>query len=355
MVRSVVVGVALVVSVAVVACGGAIDVDDSILEPAANASASDGSSSADAVGEADASGVLDAPADVRPLQDAGMDVLDAGPPACVGADRACVPSVPAGFARVALRDGAPLPSCAAGAELFTAYAGLVAPPAECSSCDVDPTPLTVEDCVVPVTVWSYSQWCQEPYAHPVKTDVVTSGCKPNPTGAYDQHVLQTTKGAATGTCSPPPPQVPNALAPTWESTTRGCDVMPSTGVCSAGKECVGDAPTVAACVYAEGDVACPAVDYTEKRLFFAGFDDTRGCTDCAASFAATCNALVDRRLSQDCTAPGMPPVGPGNCFNGGGWLTLVNPAPTSATCTGSGGQPTGAASPNAPITVCCAL
>ncbi|MBX3190705.1 MAG: hypothetical protein KF819_27140 [Labilithrix sp.] len=274
----------------------------------------------------------DATTNVPGPVDSGTDLStpapDASPDVEAGPDW---PPVPDGFTRVVLAE-----NCAPGSELFTAHEGLIAPPATCSSCDVDPTPLTVNECTVDVTRYANSRGGGGWYCSGlvVSTYVASSTCTPNPSVNFDAWSAQTSWGEAAGTCNPPTPQTPTIPAVTWVDTVHGCSSAP------AGKTCI----------YQAGDVDCPASDYTSKRLLFTGVSDTRGCSDCTATFESTCRATLTRWVSTDCSTNRSGDTG---CIPGGAYVKLVNVNPIEARCSASGGEPTGQATQSDAVTLCC--
>jgi hypothetical protein len=113
------------------------------------------------------------------------------------------------------------------------------------------------------------------------------------------------------------------------------------------------------CIAQAGDVACPATGYTKRVRFFAGDNDTRGCSACTCGTVngATCAGSLTTFTSTDASCAGSPITYqlPFTCDPG------QQPGDFRLTLTASGGgcspsmvTPTGAAVPSQPTTFCCA-
>ncbi|HVY48251.1 MAG TPA: hypothetical protein VHB21_20330 [Minicystis sp.] len=171
-----------------------------------------------------------------------------------------------------------------------------------------------------------------------------------------------------GSCAPDPVHVTKPMV-TFGTLGRGCgDPQPIQGTCNAGQTCVPapPAPYVAGvCIMQTGDVQCPPV-FTQKHVFYEGFDDTRNCSGACACpdppTGATCSATIT--VYSDLT------IGACNTqvisFQAGACVSLTgNPnvagrkgtktAPTGGSCTAdaSAVMPSGTATPNQPTTFCC--
>jgi hypothetical protein len=167
-----------------------------------------------------------------------------------------------------------------------------------------------------------------------------------------------------GGCPPQPTiDVPDA---TWGSGIAGCMAGGATQQgCSPGAVCVPKAMTPfepRLCVSAPGDgIPCPAV-YTNQTVYYEGFQDNRGCTQCSCGLPTlSCFASLQVYSSGDVTCSGgviavvssVQSCGP---FNG---VTPTDPAeltldpPDAATCLPSAVASTGAANPSSAVTFCC--
>jgi hypothetical protein len=179
----------------------------------------------------------------------GDGLVDCADPTCASA-AACVAAAPAGWTgHAVLYDGATAgaPTCAApfATDLMPGRAGLSAAVAVCSACTCGPS---------------------------------NGGACPAAGGAKI------------------------VSAPMFARIGIGCAGGPAATVGCTGTVCQPrPAPPFAAglCVHQAGDVACPAGPFTDRHVFFAGVNDTRGCTACACGPAA----------GGACAASGGGPVG----------------------------------------------
>jgi hypothetical protein len=371
-----------------------------------SAAACDGSASLDTGVDAepqDDAGIVDHDADV-PL-DAGHLVVDAAPPdagspdaasscdvvdcddpACARAGYDCVGSAPPGWhGPIALFDRAPaaFEGCPEGFDdiAFMAHAGLVAPPATCSECACSaPTggscvlegELVVRDaacteapsCVAPMPLPSgWTGTCR--FAAAVPGGQLGCGpgsltCSGSSGGACNKAVTAPAPTAIGGSCAPSP-QVATREPHQWTRFAVGCRAPTDARGCGAGATCARADDALPMCIYMEGDVACPAGPYAERRTFHTDVIDTRGCSECACDPAegARCTGAVtvysDRAAM--CSTP-VATVPAGGCADLTGnptigahaaSLTLASPG----SCTPSGGAPIGSVTPGGSFTVCC--
>jgi hypothetical protein len=139
-------------------------------------------------------------------------------------------------------------------------------------------------------------------------------------------------------------------------------------MCNGGESiCVSShAPDLLTCIFHNGDVDCPsdpANVYTEKHVFYAGIDDTRGCAPCTcgAPAGSVCSASISIYQDNACTSPldlaTVTSAGPvchdlpvGSAL---GSKSASAPTYTPGACLPAGGEPTGAATGDQPGTFCC--
>jgi hypothetical protein len=176
--------------------------------------------------------------------------------------------------------------------------------------------------------------------------------------------------SAGGACLPDPlgPAVIPPLA--WDEQALACGDPATGGGCGPGA-CVPipDPPFSAElCVYRLGDVACPAGSYSTRSVYYGGATDDRSCTDCGCgdptgtSCQGTVRLYTDTACLEDqrtLTAVGQctdlppdptPPPPPYLSLRS----VIYDGAPTSnGSCPIVPSNPTGGASPTAPITFCC--
>jgi hypothetical protein len=165
-------------------------------------------------------------------------------------------------------------------------------------------------------------------------------------------------------CGASPGTAPPILPTTWGKAARSCHGV-AAGECRGPSELC--APTVEPgylrCLARDGDHACPA-PYTDEHRFFSGLDDTRGCSPCGCNppSGSTCTALVAAYADGACTAPiasvtvdttkpACVDVLPAGAALGS--KLASEPVYAPGACQASGGEPTGAAVPINPITICC--
>ena len=332
----------------VLACGGVGGGAGSRQDAAGDgATSEDSATSGDSASDAPGDGPTDAGrGDAN--GDAGADA-DAGP-TCTGTDRVCAPSVPGGWALVGLYAGSSadaVPDCVGGAAaLFDARAGLVAPPATCSSCEVG-APASPGFCAGTLSLYPMVNCAGAP---------TNSLPAPAPTCSLTNTAvsMRFTPQNIPGTCPPAPPQVPVVDPPVWQTSARGCDSPAVEGACGSGLVCVTKpaAPLVnRACVWNAGDVACPNAAYADRHVYYQGYADARDCSACAVAYEGDCTQRrMDLRGGPGCSGATVPAAG---CVAAGPQVQLVNPAPANEKCAASGGAPTGVAVANQEVTVCC--
>ncbi len=168
--------------------------------------------------------------------------------------------------------------------------------------------------------------------------------------------MRATGNFISGSCvAQPSEQVPSA---TWGLQARACGGASTAGACSGGQLCVPPAATFEMCIYQAGNLACPA-GYTNKSVFYEGFDDTRGCTACTCG-TATGNCVgtgtVSLHNKNDCTDD-VKTIDLGTCASA---VTAThakyNDGPaTNVTCPPApgAGMSTGTATPKDAVTFCC--
>jgi hypothetical protein len=190
------------------------------------------------------------------------------------------------------------------------------------------------------------------------------------TAACNQSIKVDVLTVAGGSCTAST-STPTVAQPSWGTLGEACGgaATVTTG-CNAGHACLPkpkDPFVSGLCVQKDGVNACPPVagsPFTQQHIFYAGVDDTRGCSACACTSptGGTCSASVTWYPTTNCTGTA---VGTAN-------LTTTTPAcialasnpavgsrkgtftpPSGSTCTPSGGQPSGTAAPNGATTFCC--
>lgn len=84
----------------------------------------------------------------------------------------------------------------------------------------------------------------------------------------------------------------------WDASVRSCKLEDLPTTCGDGDEGVctptpveGFEPSL--CIYAQGDLECPAGPYATKHAYYSGAEDTRDCTNCTCGMgSATCSGSM---------------------------------------------------------------
>lgn len=164
-------------------------------------------------------------------------------------------------------------------------------------------------------------------------------------------------------CSPlPSVEVPDVQ---WGFEGRLCTgSMLSDDGCRTDEVCWPAPETDSACIFREGDHACPP-SHPAKRSLFTGVDDTRGCTgcDCAPpqSDEVTCeitlNIYGDGSCSDETTSivvrSGDGPSADGFSTSDPMSVRWLEPAVEGPSCAASPVSSVGEAAPTGAVTVCC--
>jgi hypothetical protein len=152
--------------------------------------------------------------------------------------------------------------------------------------------------------------------------------------------------------------------PSWGTFARLCRGEPFGRCGNDGLRCSPSAPPgFRACIYQKEDNDCPGDRYTEKHLFYKGFQDTRMCSPCTCGSAtgSTCSSTISiyadgacattptYTVTVDSTGPLCDGVIPGTALSS---KSATAPTYVPGTCQPSGG-PTGAATATGPFTLCC--
>ena len=285
--------------------------------------------------------------------------VDCEDPICVAF--ACVESAPAGWTTSVFYKGTDAAvACSAlwPTELTGGSGNLSAPPATCSACTCSaPSGAT---CGVPSVEFFDAASCTgSPMVTvtPPDASCYATGAIPNVAdGAKAGAVPVLTPGtcAASGGAPTLPPFA-------WAETAVLCSGATAGGGCQG--EAVGvpkpaGSFTPTACVQHDGDQSCPD-PWTTKYLMYGDVSDSRDCGSCACGAASgtKCDGKVDVYELSGCTnLIGSTTADGASCDSITQDALAVKWVPggtSGGSCAASGGQPTGSASPAAPITVCC--
>jgi hypothetical protein len=277
---------------------------------------------------------------------------------CPGSE-SCVATAPAGWSGpIAFYLGAAAPPvCSGGASVLSGGTGLVAPAPTCSTC----TCSGAVTCASPTLEIRSSSPCT---GTPCVSGSVTSTC-----GQYTSTCPQsgtlyvTVQSAPTSASCAPSAQSPTIATATWSESAEGCGMALGPACGTSGLCATTPGANFKTCVYQSGDVACPSSDYTVKQVIDETISDTRACSACAcgSEVGVTCGSgaigltpanscggtLAPFSIPMTCRAvPAVPNVA---------WSaeTTTAPSPSDATCSASGGTPSGDATASGPVTVCC--
>jgi hypothetical protein len=321
--------------------------------------------------------------DPGPVDEAGVPIPQADriEPAPNAPGVVCVPPPPEGFqGPVAIFEGngAPAPACLS--RYVPTYDGVDKPNAPAGTCTCQCTPPTAGlTCSGPIANLFSDAACTVPCGTanqkvPTMNASANGGC-----GDWNQagcgtgpYIRFTSPEIAGGSCTPavagPPPKA------TWSANVRLCGPAPDvTAACPSGK--LPTAVTVLPyepgnyCIVSRTANTCPTA-YPAKRTYFDPdtVDDTRACNACTCgSLKGTCGGYAKTAdTASSCgggeeDTPGLPascfaPGGNNKSFGYGGGTssaTTLPAPPTNVSCEPSGGGPTGAFTPTAPLTVCC--
>jgi hypothetical protein len=319
--------------------------------------------------------------DASDASDAG-DAGEADAPigACPGE---CVPGPPAAWEVPSLVWMGPelqAPPCPDSALKlgYEGHADLNAP-AVCGECRCDaPT----GSCGLPATLTASSTACpgtdtgaaHTPFDPPVAWDGSCTTNDPVPAGqlcAGEPCVESITIAALAlleAGCTPTELPIPADGPATWGTFARMCRGFPF-GPCEmSGDVCVVPViPGFHRCVFRYGDNDCSVpglAPYTEKHVFYDGFQDTRSCSPCTCSAPAggLCTAEVSIYADDACaSAPVEAVLADSNtptCHDvivgsALGSKAASPPIYTSGMCAPGGGEPMGSAEPMNPATFCC--
>ena len=269
----------------------------------------------------------------------------------------CAPEVPAGFSGPVLvyagegeASACPATAPAVAADL---YADLQAPAAQCSCECGDAENVSCGA----ATLREHGNTCLQPIVNPDTWTLNPGACVPYASSSTALNVFAPTLQTAGGSCDPSFSQTIPETG--WAQTVRLCDALVTDDACDADASC-SSAPTDdfdRVCVYVEGEASCPEEGWTQRQVVHAEVVDDRGCSECSCGApSGTCGGTVS--LTQNSCGGGAVLVGSvnaGSCSAGlstNGNRAQYVPEP-QASCSPSGGAPTGTATPTGPVTLCC--
>jgi hypothetical protein len=306
-----------------------------------------------------------ATSNTTPSEDCGNGVDDDGDGKIDCADedcaaRTCLATAPAGWSGPAvLYVGSKKPPACSGDYAQAAMHGgtaASADAAQCSSCSCNApascgTYLNVAvgaqtDCSDAACEATLNTSCSE----------LSSSCLGSLTTAYLQTRLQPGVSGCTASM-----QSPVIADPSWDKNVLACAAGTlRRGGCGPGNVCAPPGPFSGPyCIVHDGDQACPAGPYTDRRLYYAAIDDTRDCTACSCATDCSYRWQVFDDSDTSCGTPKASLTSAGQCTAvtiasaSSGKIRVGVSISGSGACTASGGAPTGAAQASAPFTACC--
>lgn len=274
----------------------------------------------------------------------------------------CVPAVAEGWngpvATLESETDAEEPACGGSyAELGTlAHDGLVAPPATCGCSCEDPEDVTCETSVI-MRFWGDDATCTA--NTPEQLELFTTVCNPLQT-QYAANTFWTADpvGVTGGSCNPVSEET--IVPARFEKRVTACGGAEILDGCAPDQVCAPRPETPFGeqlCVWREGDHECP-MGYEDRRLLFADIMDDRGCAECTCDLpTGLCDDAYVTLLSNPCNPPVSGIVtADGECHGTGSALTrsaTFYPGEPTAFCAPSAGAPTGTATGDGPVTLCC--
>ncbi|MBK6916504.1 MAG: hypothetical protein IPH07_03795 [Deltaproteobacteria bacterium] len=232
---------------------------------------------------------------------------------------------------------------------------LQADPAECGCSCGDAVGATCALSTI-LHYWGADATCSQ--GTPQNVQIFTTICNVlNPAFPANGHWTADPVVVEGGACNPiASVMVPEAVFAKTATACTGSNRVPG---CEDGEVCT---PTLAAeplCVWQSGDLDCPAGFDGERQLVYGGVDDMRACEACECGEpVGVCDGSSLTLFSNVCNPPVAGVVtADGECdatsvaFTTGSAAFLLGP-PT-AFCAPNDVAPTGTATPNAAVTVCC--
>ncbi len=313
---------------------------------------------------------IEDPIDLQADADAGDAGLSPDTAPSTPCTKTCAGAPPAGwdgpFSYYEATGGppAPAPADCGGEFTKTAYDGtsaLIAPPPACT-CQCGAA--TGATCSGPLVNYFSDATCMTSCGTKNQPLVTTPACTIlGDSACSSTHATIGPPLPTGGSC--PPMATSNVTPAAWSTTYRLCAVTtPPSGTCGADQVCV-PSPSLpekpnTLCIARPDDAQCPAA-YPVKKTAYASFTDNRACSacTCAAPQGVTC-ATDTATMYTDlaCTAGAKAFVtGTTTCLNIGTVKSgnVSAAAASGGTCTAVGGQPTGAATPTSPTTICCTM
>jgi hypothetical protein len=147
----------------------------------------------------------------------------------------------------------------------------------------------------------------------------------------------------------------------WDASIKSCNLPDVPQTCGADDEGV-CTPTPAEgfeaglCIYAQGDLECPAGPYATKHAYYSGAEDTRDCTNCTCGMGmATCAGSMHVYDALDCGGNQVADVpSTGQCTPAVGVSVGLNFTGDSSCPVATPSEPMGTVAATGEFTFCCA-
>jgi len=304
------------------------------------------------------------------------DVIEPPPAHCTGGF-ACTPAVPSGWSgpmEVYAGSTTPPAGCSANFE-GPIFSGGDGPTAGSATCDCQCGPAENVQCPgVDVSFYagvsSVGSACNAPMPCAQRSLTPAACTTVNGAASCDAgaaSIRMPVPVATGGGCTPMPTK--SIPPPSWTVSTLACisALGRAPSDCPARQQCspLPSAPFGSSlCIAQAGVLICPSADYTARRIYYGGFDDSRDCSACGCGdvTGATCSATLEvftpsaSPTGLGCTA-GQPIdyIAPVSCapVQQPGDFRLTTAIANAGTCAGSPVTPTGGVSPSGPTTFCC--
>lgn len=146
----------------------------------------------------------------------------------------------------------------------------------------------------------------------------------------------------------------------WDATIHSCKLSAPGPSCGGGeRQCTPLPPegfSAEVCVYQQGDLACPAGDYSTKYMFYTDVEDTRDCSNCTCGQpVANCSANMVVFDGPDCAGDPVASVpSTGVCTTATGGSIAMELAGNEGCAVTTMPEPMGAIAPVGEFTFCCA-
>ena len=277
---------------------------------------------------------------------------ETGDPEC-GLASTCGVAAPDGWfgptARARLTGGAPLPDCPAeypepGPTVLEGYNDPGPAICECS-CEVN----AVQSCTT--YAYSYGDAACSVYVNFLQ---FTEECHDfTIDGAGYFYMFQQNQPFCQAMKNEELPEVP------WDADIRSCKLPDLPTSCGDDGVCTPDPPEgfePGLCVYAQGDLECPAGPYATKYTYYSGADDQRDCSNCTCGQAvATCTGSMYVYDGAGCGGNQVADVpSSGQCTPAVGASVGLNFTGESSCPVATPPEPMGTIAPTGEFTFCCA-